>query len=289
MKPAKFDYLKAESAQQAVAALDRGEGAAIVLAGGQTLVPMLSMRLARPDLVVDINQISDLSGITLEKNELLIGACTRQAEVLTSPLVKRHAGLLAKAIAFVGHQQTRNRGTVGGSLSHADPASEIPLAALALNAYVSLRSVSGIRKVALTEFFLGPMTTVRKDNELLISLHIPLSTEIRGAGFHEVSERKGDFAVVAAAAVIGIGKTGICNHATLAIGGADGTPKRMHVAENKLQGNVLNNHIISSSLSGLNSELEPSNDRHADAAYRTRVARILTERALQDALEEVRP
>ena len=286
MKPAKFDYLKAESAQQAVAALDRGEGAAIVLAGGQTLVPMLSMRLARPDLVVDINQISDLSGITLEKNELLIRACTRQAEVLTSPLVKRHAGLLARAIAFVGHQQTRNRGTVGGSLSHADPASEIPLAALALNAYVSLRSVSGIRKIALTEFFLGPMMTVRKDNELLISLHIPLSTEIRGAGFHEVSERKGDFAVVAAAAVISLDETGICNHATLAIGGVDGTPKRMHVAENKLQGNVLNNQIISSSLSGLNSELEPSNDRHADAAYRTRVARSLAERALLDAQEE---
>ena len=288
MKPAKFDYLRAESVRQAVAALDQEEGAAIVLAGGQTLVPMLSMRLARPALVVDINQISELAGITLEDDELLIKACTRQAEILTSPLVKRHAHLLAKAVAFVGHQQTRNRGTVGGSLSHADPASEIPLATLALNASVSLHSVDGMRKVALVDYFLGPMMTVRKDNELLAALHIPLSKGHKGSGFHEVSERRGDFAVVAAAAVIGLDRSGICNHATLAIGGADGTPKRIHVAENKLQGIVLTDENISSSLAGLENYLEPSDDQHAGATYRCRVARILAERAIQDAKAEAR-
>ena len=183
----------------------------------------------------------------------------------------------------MGHQQTRNRGTVGGSLSHADPASEIPLATLALNASVSLHSVDGMRKVALVDYFLGPMMTVRKDNELLTALHIPLSKGHRGAGFHEVSERRGDFAVVAAAAVVGI-----CNHATLAIGGANGTPKRIHVAENKLQGIVLTDKNISSSLAGLENYLEPSDDQHAGATYRCRVARILAERAIQDAKAEAR-
>ncbi len=192
MKPAKFDYILAESVDQVVEALDKGAGEAIVIAGGQTLMPMLAMRLARPALVVDINHVAELSGIEVVGDELIIKACTRQADALASPLIQRHVPLLAKAIAFVGHQQTRNRGTVGGSLSHADPASEIPLAALTLDASVSLRSVAGTRVVALADYFLGPMMTARADNEVLVAVHFPLRAGPVGTGFHEVSERRRD-------------------------------------------------------------------------------------------------
>jgi CO/xanthine dehydrogenase FAD-binding subunit len=288
VKPAKFDYLRAESIDQVVAALDQGGGEAIILAGGQTLMPMLSMRLARPELVVDINHVEELSGISVRGDELVIMACTRQADTLASPLVREHAPLLAKAIAFVGHQQTRNRGTVGGSLSHADPASEIPLAALALDAAVSLRSVTGTRRVPLADYFHGPMMTARTDNEILLSLHVPLSPAPRGTGFHEVSERRGDFAVVAAAAVIAVDGNGICENAALAIGGADGVPRRIRGLESKLLGQYLDNAAIAAHLGDIDHELEPGADQHAGPAYRKRVARILGERALLEAVAEAR-
>lgn len=287
VKPAKFDYLRAENIDQVVEALDQGDGEAIVLAGGQTLMPMLAMRLARPAMVVDINHVAELSGVAVRDGELVIMACTRQAEALTSPLIQEHAPLLAKAIAFVGHQQTRNRGTVGGSLAHADPASEIPLAALALDGWVSLRSVAGTRRVPLADYFHGPMMTALAENEILLSLHIPRAPGPRGTGFHEVSERRGDFAVVAAAAVIGLDARGVCDHAALAIGGADGTPRRIGEVEDKLRGQRLDGAVIAGQLSGIGAALTPGGDQHAGAAYRLRVARVLAERALLEALAEV--
>lgn len=289
MKPAKFDYILAESVDQVVEALDKGAGEAIVIAGGQTLMPMLAMRLARPATVVDINHVAELSGIEVAGGDLVIKACTRQADALASPLIQRHAPLLAKAISFVCHQQTRNRGTVGGSLSHADPASEIPLAALALDASVSLRSVSGGRMVALADYFLGPMMTARADNEVLLAVHFPLNAGAVGTGFHEVSERRGDFAVVAAAAVIALDGDGTCRNAALAIGGAHGTPRRIGALEDRLRGSRIDGDGIRSALPEIAAVLEPGSDQHADAAYRLRVAVILAERALLDALGEAAP
>jgi CO/xanthine dehydrogenase FAD-binding subunit len=286
VKPAKFDYILAESVDQVVDALDKGGGETIVLAGGQTLMPMLAMRLARPAVVVDINKVAELSGIAVAGDELVIKTCTRQAEALASTLVQRRLPLLAKAIAFVGHQQTRNRGTVGGSLSHADPASEIPLAALALDASVSLRSVTGTRRVLLKDYFLGPMMTARADNEVLLAVHFPLNSGPIGTGFHEVSERRGDFAVVAAAAVIGLDGAGICDAAALAIGGAHGTPRRIGALEDRLRGRKIDAGAIRSALPVIADALQPGGDQHADAAYRLRVANVLAERALLDALAE---
>lgn len=288
VKPAKFDYVLAESVDQAVKALAEGAGDAIIIAGGQTLMPMLAMRLARPAVVVDINRIPELTGIDVHDGELIIKACTRQAEALASPLIGAHVPLLRKAIAFVGHQQTRNRGTVGGSLSHADPASEIPLAALALGASVSLRSVARARRVPLADYFLGPMMTTRAENEILLAVHIPLSDSRQGAGFHEVSERRGDFAVVAAAAVIALDASGICITAALAIGGADGTPRRITPLEDQLRGTKISPERIQAALPHIASMLKPGDDQHAGAAYRLRVANILAERALLEALAEAK-
>jgi len=290
VKAAKFDYILAESVGEVVEALDKGDGEAIVIAGGQTLMPMLNMRLARPDTVIDINRIAELSGIEVSGNELLIKACTRQAEVLASPEIQARLPLLAKAIAYVGHQQTRNRGTVGGSLSHADPASEIPLAALAMDAYVSLRSATGTRQVAMADYFLGPMMTARADNEVLLSVHFPQpqGDDRVGTAFHEVSERRGDFAVVAAAAVVRLDGNGICINAALAIGGADSVPLRMRAIEDELRGGQLDSGKIEAALGGIEAALTPGNDQHASAAYRRRVAKVLAERALKDATAEAK-
>ncbi len=288
MKAAKFNYILAESIDQVVEALDKGDGEAIVIAGGQTLMPMLSMRLARPETVIDINKIAELSGIDVAANEIVIKACTRQAEAMAAVEVRTRLPLLAKAIAYVGHQQTRNRGTLGGSLSHGDPASEIPLAALAMDAHVCLRSAAGTRQVAMADYFLGPMMTARTDNEVLLSVHfpIPLAGARVGTAFHEVSERRGDFAVVAAAALIHLDANGICTHAALAIGGADSVPLRMTVVEDALRGGKPEPDGIEAALGGIEAALTPGNDQHASAAYRRRVARVLAERALKDAVAE---
>ena len=288
MKAAKFDYVLAESIDQVVDILDRGDGDAIVIAGGQTLMPMLSMRLARPGTVVDINKIAELSGIDASDDELVIKTCTRQAATLASADVQARLPLLAKAIAYVGHQQTRNRGTVGGSLSHADPASEIPLAALTMDGWVSLRGAAGTRRVAMADYFLGPMMTARADNEVLLSVHFPLTgPDSRvGTGFHEVSERRGDFAVVAAAALIRLDDGGNCSHAALAIGGADSVPLRMTAVEEALRGSRLDRDRIETVLDEIGGALTPGDDQHASAAYRRRVARVLAQRALLEAVEE---
>ena len=182
---------------------------------------MLAMRLARPATVIDINNIAKLSGIDIHGGEIVIKACTRQATALASPLVQTRLPLLAKAIAYVGHQQPRSRGTMGGSLCHADPAAEIPLAALAMDASVKLRSVAGTRQLPLGEYFLGPMITARADDEFLLSVHLPVWPDgaRNGTAFHEVSARQGDFAVVAAAAQIHLDAGGVCTRAALAIGG----------------------------------------------------------------------
>ena len=290
MKAAKFDYVLAGSIEEVVEALDKGEGEAIVIAGGQTLMPMLAMRLARPATVVDINQIAELSGIDAGEDEIVIKTCTRQATALASPLVQARLPLLAKAIAYVGHQQTRNRGTVGGSLAHADPASEIPLAALAMDAFATLRGPAGTREVAMADYFLGPMMTARADDELMLGVHFPLSPEgVRlGTGFQEVSERRGDFAVVAAAAQIQLDDAGVCVKAALAIGGADGVPRRITQLEDRLLGSAINEDGIQAALPEVAAALSPGDDQHASAAYRRRVAGVLAERALLEAVREAR-
>jgi len=288
VKAAKFDYILAGSVEEVVAALDRGDGEAIVIAGGQSLMPMLAMRLATPATVIDINNIAHLSGIDVRADEVVIMACTRQAMALASPLVQARLPLLAKAISYVGHQQTRNRGTVGGSLSHADPASEIPLAALTMDARVSLASATGTRQVALADFFLGPMMTARADNEILLSVHFPLGPDDTGMGtaFHEVSERKGDFAVVAAAAQIQLDANGLCSKAALAIGGVDGVPRRITGLEARLLGNRIDQDSIRAALPEIANAITPGDDQHASAAYRRRVAGVLAERALLEAVAE---
>jgi len=290
MKAAPFDFISANNIDEVATLLNAGDGEAIVIAGGQSLMPMLAMRMARPSMIVDINNIAGLTGIREDDDKIVIMACTRQAEVLDSALIASRVPMLTMAIRNVGHSQTRNRGTIGGSLSHADPASEIPLTALAMEAEVTFHSVNGDRRVAIRDYFEGPMMTIREPNELLVSLHFPHfdGHDTIGVGFHEVSPRHGDFAIVSAAARIHLDDAGRCTRAVLALGGVDACPVRISGLEKRLETRTIDADLISEVLEEIPGSIDPGSDQHADADYRHRVALVLAERALTDAVADAR-
>jgi CO/xanthine dehydrogenase FAD-binding subunit len=225
VKPVRFDYRAPSSLDEALPLLGLETA---VLAGGQSLVPLLNLRLARPELVVDVNGIAELDYIRAEQGVLRIGALTRQVALERSELVGRRWPLLHKAVRFVGHPQIRTRGTVGGSVAHADPAAELPAALIALGARFHLRSAGGARTLAASEFFLGPLYTAREPDELLVEVEVPEQPEGAGSGFAEHARTHGDFATAGAAAVIAAGQAGI------ALLGAGPVPVRAEAAERAL-------------------------------------------------------
>src|SRR5215204_5102087 len=219
MKPAKFDYVRAESLAEVHSVLAAEGGDARVLAGGQTLVPMLSMRFARPKVLIDIMRIPALGTIEPQRGIINVGAGVRQAELMT--WLDRHPGaqpLLSAAMPFVGHAQTRSRGTVCGSIAHADPSAEIPLVLVALRGEIELSTARQRRRVAADEFFTGLMSTTRADDELIAAVAIPTRRPGQGCAFREFGRRHGDFAIVACAAVAG------ADGMRLAVGGVADRP-----------------------------------------------------------------
>jgi CO/xanthine dehydrogenase FAD-binding subunit len=228
VKPAPFDYRAPTSLEEALPLLGLET---TVLAGGQSLVPLLNLRLARPELVVDVNGIAELDYIRADDGPLRIGALTRQLTLERSELARRGWPLLAKAVAFVGHPQIRTRGTVGGSVAHADPAAELPAALVALDALIHLRSATDARVVPAAEFFRGPLYTAREPDELLVEIEVPAQTEGAGSGFAEHARTHGDFATAGAAAVVVPG-----GHAAIALLGAGPVPVRAVAAERALAG-----------------------------------------------------
>jgi CO/xanthine dehydrogenase FAD-binding subunit len=226
VKPAAFDYRAPGSVDEALPLLGLDS---TVLAGGQSLVPLLNLRLAQPELVVDINGIAELDYIRADDRSLRIGTMTRQVALERSEPVRRRWPLLHKAIRLVGHPQIRTRGTVGGSVAHADPAAELPVALTALGARLHLRSPAGPRAVDASEFFLGPLDTVRRPDELLVEIEVPEPPHGAGAGFAEHARTHGDFATAGAAAVVALG-----GHAGIALLGAGPVPARAEAAERAL-------------------------------------------------------
>ena len=282
MKAASFDYVRATSVAEACALLRAHGDDAKLIAGGQSLVPMMAMRLTRPAQLIDINEIAALKFITLEADVARIGACTRQCVIERDPALASRVPLLKQASAWVGHAQTRNRGTVGGSLMHADPAAELPLAALVLGATVVLRSVDGVRNLHTTEFFMGPLTTAARADECLEEIHWPLWTELRtGSAFTETSRRHGDFAIVAAAAQVALDADGRCTRASFGIGGGSSTPLAFPHIAGRLTGTHLEEESIMSAAHDAAAEVEFSSDMHAGADYRRHVAALLAARALR--------
>jgi CO/xanthine dehydrogenase FAD-binding subunit len=286
MKPAPFDYVRPNSLAEVCEVLASDEDARVI-AGGQTLIPMLAMRLARPARLVDILRLTELRGIRAEDDALVIGAVTRQVEVERSELVQRALPLLTKALPWVGHPPTRNRGTVGGSIANADPSAEIPLVAVTLGAEIEIANSSGRTGMPADEFFIGPMLTSVMPGDCVSAVRFPVWLHRRvGTGFHEVSARQSDFAFVAAAAQVAIDEAGRCLDATLGLGGVGDRAVRVDVTP--LIGKDIRHVSISDIVRAATKDLETSGDLHATADYRRRVASALGTRALEDAFADAR-
>jgi len=286
MKPVAFEYERPATVAEACRLL-ASDADARVLAGGQTLIPMLAMRLARPSRLVDIARISELSGICDEGGFVAIGAATRQVIAEREPLIALKVPLLAKALPWVGHAPTRNRGTVGGSIANGDPAAEIPLVAVTLDATFLVQTAEEKSELAASEFYVGPMITALPEGGILIAAHFPVWAEGRiGAGFHEISARKSDFAIVAAAAQVALDADGRCTALAVGLGGAGDTPVRLDAVAETLIGSRLEDKLVRDAVAAATADLETADDLHASAAYRSRVAATLARRAIADARAE---
>ena len=286
MKPAPFDYVRPSSLAEVCEVLAADEDARVI-AGGQTLIPMLAMRLARPTRLVDILRLKELHGIRAEADSVVIGAVTRQVEVERSEIVRGSLPLLTKALPCVGHPPTRNRGTVGGSIANADPSAEIPLVAMTLGAEIEIANASDRARMPADEFFIGPMLTSVMPGDCVCAVHFPVWTHKRlGTGFHEVSARQSDFAFVAAAAQVALDDAGRCVAATLGLGGVGDRAIRIDVAP--LIGEIPARAAITELVRAATADLEASSDLHATADYRRRVAVTLGTRALEDAFADAR-
>lgn len=269
MKPARFDFYSVETIEQAHKLIADNPDARVI-AGGQTLVPMLSMRLARPSAVIDIMRIAELSKIEEKGGAIRVGAAVRQAELLAWPHLPEKQPLLAAALPWVGHAQTRNRGTVCGSIAHADPSAELPLVLVALNGVVELSSKSKQRRVNATDFFVGPMTTERLDNEIIEAVHFPLRENGKGYAFNEFGRRHGDFAIVSCAAVAD------AKEVRLTVGGVADRPAAIQIkyaSEGELP-LAINDFAWS---------LQARDDLHATAEYRRQLVRQMGLRTVHEA------
>ncbi|HUG36296.1 MAG TPA: FAD binding domain-containing protein [Candidatus Limnocylindrales bacterium] len=282
MKPAPFEYTAARSAAEAVAALGRAGEEAKVLAGGQSLVPMLNMRLARPSLLVDINGARELDYIREADGAVRIGATTRQRAF--ERWAASRLPLAAEALSRVGHAAIRNRGTVVGSLVHADPASELPAVLLCLDGSVVARSEKGERVVPAGDLYLAPLTTALQPGELAVEARLTLPPAGAGWGVAEVARRHGDFALVGAAAVVSIDASGRVSRARVGFFGVGGTPARGSAAESALTGQTPTPALITDAARAAAAALRPDGDIHATADYRRRVAAVLAERTLTAAV-----
>ena len=274
MKPAPFDYLRPGTVAEALAALAAGGDDARVIAGGQSLMPMLNMRLVQPRLLIDLGRLEELRTLTAEDGWLTVGAAVTQAEVLARPSLAREVPLLAAALPWVGHFQTRNRGTLCGSVAHADPSAETPLCLVATGGEVVLRNAKRRRSVPAADFFLGPLTTVKAADEIVESVRFPLAKPGRGHAFREVSMRHGDFAIVACAATVD------AERASLAVGGVADRPTLRSWA---LSGGALPTDL-DEALNAFAWDLGGDDDQHATARYRRDLVRRIGRTVLEEAL-----
>ncbi len=289
MKSAPFEYVRAASVGEARELLARHGDAAKLIAGGQSLVPMMAMRLVRPAWLIDINEIAALRFVSLEKDAARTGACVRQCVVERDQALAARVPLLSQALAWVGHVQTRNRGTIGGSLAHADPSAELPLVAQVLGARMVLRSGSGTRSLEAEKFFAGPMATSARADECLEEIHWPIWPEKRvGSAFTEISVRHGDFAMVAAAAQFELDADGRCIRAAFGLGGVGGTPLAFPKIAARLVGTKLDEAAVRDAAEAATAACEPGSDLHASAQYRRHLAGVLAARALREARERAR-
>ncbi len=290
MKPAPVDYTAPDTLAEALALLSEHGFDAKILAGGQSLVPLLNFRLAQPSVLIDFNRVRELDYVRpTEAGGLVIGAMTRQRALEWEPLVAERAPLLREAMPLIAHPQIRNRGTAGGSLAHADPAAELPVVAVALDARFRLATKDGERWVAARDFYVGLMTTELGAEEALIEAELPPLPPRTGCAFVELARRHGDYATSGVAAVVTLGDDGVCAAARLVYLSAGDTPMDAPEAASSLVGSpVTADSIRAAAAHATSSEIEPTADIHATADYKRHLAGVLTERALRSAAARAR-
>jgi CO/xanthine dehydrogenase FAD-binding subunit len=289
VKPAPFAYVAPRRRAEALEALSEYGADAKVLAGGQSLVPLLAMRLAQPKVLVDLNRIRDLAYIRVADGGVAIGAMTRQRAVETGRLVAGRVPLLQDAVRWIGHPQIRNRGTVGGSLAHADPSAELPAVAAALDARFVLASTRGERVLESHEFFTGYLTTALEPDEILTEVRFPAQPQGAGWAFLEVARRHGDFALAAVAVLLRADANGRCSWARLVFTGVGPGPLRVPEAEALLVGRDLGAAADDELREVVRGGLDPPSDIHATAEYRRHVAGGLAVRAVRLAVQRAGP
>jgi aerobic carbon-monoxide dehydrogenase medium subunit len=287
VKPPPFAYFAPGSLEEATSLLAEHGDDAKVIAGGQSLIPLLSLRLARPSVLVDLNGIDELTGVDTGGDATTIGAMTRHRAVERSDVVARNLPLMAAAAPFIGHAAIRSRGTVGGSLSHADPAAELPAVALALDAVFTARSATGEREIVADDFFAGYFTTTLEPDEVLSSIRFPNAPSGTGVSVQEMARRHGDFAMVAVAAAVTMAGDAI-GDARLALINVADRPVRALDAEAALRGSSPTDDTIVAAADAATRDLSPVSDLHASAAYRRTVAAVLVRRALTEAVGRAR-
>lgn len=289
MKPAPFDYFTPATVDEALAHLAGHGGEAKPLAGGQSLIPAMNFRLARPAVLVDLNRVSELAYVRAESGGVVLGAMTRQRAVERSAVVARAAPLLAEAMPSIAHPQIRNRGTIGGSIAHADPSAELPAVMLALDARFRARSSSGERSISAGEFFKGMLETALAPGELLVEIAVPPLPASSGTAFLEVARRHGDYALVGVAASVTLDPRGRCKQARIGLLSVGDGPVLATEAGKVLAGQTPSEELLrAAGDTAATRDVDPPSDIHASAVYRRRLVAVLTRRALARAFERAK-
>ncbi|MDO8785743.1 MAG: xanthine dehydrogenase family protein subunit M [Syntrophales bacterium] len=288
MKPFSFEYFKPNNIDEAISLLNGYGEDAVILAGGQSLIPLMNLRLARPKYIIDINKIAELSYIKDTNGGLSIGALTRHREIEKSDIIKSKYPILSKTVSLIGNPQIRNWGTIGGSISHADPGGELPTLLLALNGKVKVVGNQGEREIDGDDLFLGYLTTSIEKTEILREVYIPEISPKMGWEFVELTKRSHDFAIVSVAVLMSIDNAGKCNDVRISLGGVGSMPVRAKGAEEFLMDKAINDDSINEAANIASEEAEPESDIHASAEYRKEMVKVFVNRGLISALDRVR-
>ena len=282
MKPAPFDFVRPTTASEVAEALSEAGGDGMIIAGGQSLMPMINFRLVKPSVLVDINGIPSLSQIRSEGTRLRLGATVRHYMTATDPLIKERVPILHEAMHHVAHLTVRNRGTFCGSVCHADPAAEMPMMTLLLNGQITAHSVRGDRKIAADEFFTGSLMNSLDPDEFVTSIEIDTLPSNTGWGFEEFAKRHGDFALSCVATTMCM-QDGLASGVRFAMMGVGETPLRLNSVETLIEGREVTPQLMSEVVELLTDTLQPNTDLHASADYRRHLSGALARRALDSA------
>jgi aerobic carbon-monoxide dehydrogenase medium subunit len=284
MFPASFGYVAAHSVDEALQLLDKHGDAGKLLAGGHSLIPAMKLRLMSPGTLIDLGTIPGLRGIRVDERSLVIGALTVHADVASSDLVRKHLPALAEAASVIGDMQVRNRGTIGGSMAHADPAADFPVVLTALNASLVVQSSTGNRTIAVDEFFTDFYTTAMAANEILTEIRVPIPPSGSGTAYAKLPHPASGYVVVSAGALI-TQSSGSCVSARLAIGGLASGPIRAVATETELKGKSLTPQVINAAAAKAAENTDPTEDSYAGAEYKRHVATVYARKAIEAAVE----